>query len=125
MVIRLSTTSKMGVWNSPGGRPTRLMVPFRRTIFSACANAGGETAVTSTPCAPPPVCLDNLLRGIRRLGIDRHFGARRTSQRKLVLGDVEGGDMQAHRLGVLHGELPEAADPGDCEPLSRASLRSP
>jgi hypothetical protein len=51
IVMRFMTTSKMGVRNSPGGRPTRLMVPFRRTILSACANAGGETAVTSTPWA--------------------------------------------------------------------------
>ena len=35
MVMRLRTTSKMGVENSPGGRPTRLTVPFRRTSRSA------------------------------------------------------------------------------------------
>ena len=55
MVIRFSTTSKIGVAKSPGGRPTRLTVPRRRAMWIACANAGGETAVTSTPCAPPLV----------------------------------------------------------------------
>ena len=30
--------------------------------------------------------------------------------------------MQAHRLCVLHGELPETADAGDCQPLSRPCL---
>jgi two-component system response regulator FixJ len=52
MVIRLSTTSKIGVGNSPGGRPTRLTVPLRRTKRSACEKAYGETAVTRTPWAP-------------------------------------------------------------------------
>lgn len=50
----------MGVRNSPGGRPLSAVVPLRRTSFSACAKAGTDTAVTSTPCAPPPVCLHNL-----------------------------------------------------------------
>ncbi|AKQ41599.1 hypothetical protein CP97_05485 [Aurantiacibacter atlanticus] len=49
MVIRFSTTSNIGVGNSPGGSPVKAMVPFLRTIFRACANAGTETAVTSTP----------------------------------------------------------------------------
>src|SRR5271166_5464866 len=30
--------------------------------------------------------------------------------------------MQPHRLGVLHRELAKAADPGDCDPLSRPRL---
>src|SRR5215469_11267832 len=30
--------------------------------------------------------------------------------------------MQAHRLRVLYGELPETADAGDCQPLSRPRL---
>jgi len=32
-----------------------LIVPRRLTMLSACENAGGEAAVTRTPCAPPPV----------------------------------------------------------------------
>ena len=39
--------------------------PTRLAKRSACANAGGDTAVTSTPCAPPPVacntCATNIL----------------------------------------------------------------
>ena len=35
IVTRFITTSKIGVPNSPGGRPTRLTVPLRRTIFNA------------------------------------------------------------------------------------------
>jgi hypothetical protein len=38
-VIRLSTTSKMGVGKSPGGSPTRATVPFRRASLSVCENA--------------------------------------------------------------------------------------
>jgi hypothetical protein len=34
-VIRFSTTSKIGVAKSPGGKPRRLTVPFRRTMWSA------------------------------------------------------------------------------------------
>ena len=34
-VIRFRTTSKIGVGNSPGGRPTRLTVPLRRTMRNA------------------------------------------------------------------------------------------
>src|SRR6516165_2391069 len=30
--------------------------------------------------------------------------------------------MQAHGLGILHGELAKTADPGDCKPLSRSHL---
>src|SRR5271165_638959 len=30
--------------------------------------------------------------------------------------------MQPHRLGILYCHLPKAADPGDCNPLSRPSL---
>jgi hypothetical protein len=35
----------------------RLIVPLRRTNLRAWANAAGDTRVTSTPCAPPPVSL--------------------------------------------------------------------
>lgn len=49
----LSTTSKIGVGKSPGGRPTRAMVPPRRAMPMAWPKALLDTAVTSTPWAPP------------------------------------------------------------------------
>ena len=52
-VMPLSTMSKIGGGKSPGGRPLNTMVPPRRAMPIACANAFGWTAVTSTPCAPP------------------------------------------------------------------------
>src|SRR5580704_4044507 len=55
MVMRLRTTSTMRVSKLPGGSPTKATVPLRRTRRSAWVNALGDTAVTSTPCAPPPV----------------------------------------------------------------------
>ena len=36
-----------------GGRPTSDMVPRLCNMPRPCANAGRDTAVTSTPCAPP------------------------------------------------------------------------
>ena len=65
---------------------------------------------------------DDLRRRIGRFGIHRHVGAGRAGERELLLGHVERRDMQAHRLGVLHGELPEPADPGDRDPLARPRL---
>ena len=53
IVSRLSTTSKIGVGNVPGGRPTSDIVPCRRSIPMACWNAVVLAAVTTAPCAPP------------------------------------------------------------------------
>jgi hypothetical protein len=114
MVIRFRTTSKIGVGKSPGGRPTRLTVPLRRTIRSAWAKAAGDTAVTSTPCAAARL-RDDLVRGIGRLRVDRHVGAERAGEGELLLADVERCDVEAHRLRVLHRQMPEPADPGDRE----------
>ena len=48
-----STMSKIGSGKLPGGNPLSEMVPPRRTMPSACSKAIGDTAVTSTPWAPP------------------------------------------------------------------------
>ena len=52
-VMPSSTMSKIERSNFPGGRPLSTMVPPRRSVPIACSNAFGDTAVTSTPCAPP------------------------------------------------------------------------
>src|SRR5271157_1851222 len=96
MVIRPSTTSKIGVAKSPGGRPTRATVPLRRTMCIASVNAGGDTAVTSTPCTSP------------------RSMSPRTSWR---------GDVHAHGLGVLDSQLAQPAHAGDRDPLARPHLR--
>jgi hypothetical protein len=49
MLMALSTTSKIGVGKSPGGRPTRATVPCRRAMPMAWPKAALDTAVTSTP----------------------------------------------------------------------------
>ena len=41
---------------------------------------------------------------------------------ELVGGYIQRRDVQAHGLGILHGELAKAADPGNCKPLSRSYL---
>ena len=52
-VTKTGTTSKIGVGNSPGGKPTKATVPRRRAMPMAWLKALVDTAVTSTPWAPP------------------------------------------------------------------------
>ncbi|MNL23406.1 hypothetical protein D3C87_1447940 [compost metagenome] len=47
--------SKIDRGKSPGGRPFRATVAPREVMPRACSNALGDTAVTSTPWAPPSV----------------------------------------------------------------------
>ena len=62
--MRFSTTSKIGVGNSPGGRPTSTQVPGLRVIAMPCLNAVSDGAVISTPCAPPLVAFFNVSAGL-------------------------------------------------------------
>jgi len=84
-VMRLSTTSKIGVAKSPGGNPTRLIVPLRRTSCNDWAKADGETAVTSTPMRA------------RRRSASRPCAA--ASDARGIDGDSR------HPIGVPKGEL--------------------
>jgi len=63
-----------------------------------------------------------LLRRVGRFGVHHHLRAGGAGERKLFLGDVEGRNVQAHGLGILYGQLAEAADPGDRDPLSGLRL---
>ncbi|PAV92720.1 hypothetical protein WR25_21443 [Diploscapter pachys] len=54
-VMPFSTSPKMLSGKSPGGRPFSATVPPRAIMPTACVNAFSLTAVTSAPCAPPPV----------------------------------------------------------------------
>jgi hypothetical protein len=56
--------------------------------------------------------------GILLLGVDGEFGAERTSELELLVGDVDCGYVEAHRLGVLDGQVTEAADTGDDNPVA-------
>ena len=44
-------------------------------------------------------------------GIDRHLGTVGFCQGEFVVGDIHGGDPEAHGHGVLHRDVPESADP--------------
>jgi hypothetical protein len=83
----------------------------------ACSNALGDTAVTSAPWAPPDLFLEVGDR-IGGLCIDCHGGAQALGQVELGLVHVHGGHLQAHRLGVLHRHMTEAADAGDHHPIA-------
>jgi len=60
--------------------------------------------------------------GILVLGVDGELGAERTSELELLIGDVDCGYMEAHRLGVLHCQVTEAADAGDDDPVARLGI---
>jgi hypothetical protein len=59
---------------------------------------------------------------IRHCCIQRDVGAEPARQRQLVLGDVDGHHVQAHRLGVLHGDVAESTDAADGQPLARPGV---
>ena len=59
---------------------------------------------------------------VPRLRVDGHVRAEFTRQRQFLVGDVHRRDVQPHRLGVLHGEVSEAADARDDHPLPRTSV---
>ena len=51
-------------------------------------------------------------------GIDDHVGAELLRQLELGVVDVDRGDVEAHRLGVLHRHVAEPADAGDRHPVA-------
>jgi hypothetical protein len=62
--------------------------------------------------------LDDLRHSIGRLRIHGRLGPQYTGKRQLFLGHIEGCDMQAHRLGVLDGNVAQPANAGDRDPLA-------
>jgi hypothetical protein len=51
-------------------------------------------------------------------GVDGEFGTERTSELELLIGYVDCGNVEAHGLGVLDGQVTEAADAGDDDPVA-------
>jgi hypothetical protein len=51
-------------------------------------------------------------RRIGGLGVDGDGGAQLTRQSELAVIDVDGRDVEAHGLGILHGHMAQAADAG-------------
>ena len=117
MVRALSTTSKMGRGKEPGGRPLSAMVARGRAMPMACANAGSGGRGDEHCVGSADFLLEEGCR-ILLLGVDGELGAERTSERELLIGDVDCSNMEAHRLGVLDGEVTEAADAGDDDPVA-------
>src|SRR5665811_750304 len=79
---------------------------------------GGDEHAVGTAGYP----LDHL-DGILVGRIDQQLGAVLVRQCQLVIGNVDSGDAQAHRLGVLHRDVAEAAYAGDDHPLAGPGLR--
>ncbi len=71
----------------------------------ACSKAFGETAVTSTPWAPPT-----------------SFRAKLPREVQLGVVDVDGDHIEAHGLGILHRQVAEAADARDHHPVVRPGV---
>ena len=59
---------------------------------------------------------------IRVAGIDGDLGAVVSREGQFRLVDVDGGDAQPHRTGVLHGDVSESTDPRDDHPLARRGV---
>ena len=57
------------------------------------------------------------------LGVHGHLGAEALGQLEFGVVDVDGHHAQAHRAGVLHGDVSKAADAGDRHPLPRPRVR--
>jgi hypothetical protein len=64
----------------------------------------------------------DLRHGIGRTGVHGHVGTERAGQGQLFFADVERGHVQAHRLGVLHGQMTETADAGNRDPFAGSRL---
>ncbi|CTQ50362.1 hypothetical protein JDO7802_02385 [Jannaschia donghaensis] len=60
---------------------------------------------------------------IGRGGIDDRIGPKVARKGQLVGGHVDGDDVHAHGLGVLHRHVAQPADPDDGDPLAGAHLR--
>lgn len=73
------------------------------------------------PVGAADVALEHLHR-VFLPGVDRQAGTELARQFQLGVVDVDGGDVQAHGPGVLHGDVAEAADAGDRHPLAGARV---
>jgi hypothetical protein len=76
------------------------MVPPFPSIARAWLKALGETAVTTTPCAPP-----HLAR-----------------QRQLLVRDIDGDYLKAHSLRILNGDVAESPDAGNDDRVAGLGL---
>ena len=117
-VMPFSTMPKMSSGKSPGGRPFSATVPPRPTMPIACSKALRLTAVTSTPWAPPPVSRRITVAGSSCSALTVTVGAQPAGEVELGVVDVDRGDVQAHRPGVLHRHVAEPADARDHHPVA-------
>ena len=63
-------------------------------------------------------CLHDLSGRVGRLAVHRDLSAELPGKGELLLGDVECGDVKAHGLGVLHGDMAETTDAGNRNPFA-------
>ena len=88
---------------------------------NAARNGSAAAAVVMTTSAPPN-SPDRRGR-VDGAGVDHGVGTQRLGQQQLVLVDVDGDDRRAGDLGVLHGEVTEAADTEHGDDVRRAGAR--
>ncbi len=92
--------------------------PFSSNEVERLRKRRAETAVTSTPWAPPPVnfTISRVASAFARVNGDPR--AKLPRQGELLFRNVERGDVEAHGASILHRDVPEPAYTGDREPLT-------
>ena len=123
----LSTVGKMGRLHRAvrlrAADPTQTSRPPRRREAKACSNTEGITASTTATSAPPSASI--AATGSVVGGVDHVVGAELGGHLELRVLDVYRDHGAADEPGVLHGQVAEAADAEDGDPLGRADVRRP
>lgn len=58
-----------------------------------------------------------------RLGIDRNSRTKPTGKVELLVIDIDGGDIEPHRFGILHRHMAKATNAGNHHPVTRLGVR--
>ena len=70
----------------------------------------------------PDLLLDEC-RGVDVARVDGEICAQSLRERELGVVDIDGHDIEPHRLGILHGHMPETADARDRHPIAGPCVR--
>jgi hypothetical protein len=66
--------------------------------------------------------LQHLVNGVGCSPVDGEVCAERTRERQLLLRDIDGNDVEAHGFRVLNGDVSQATNARDDDPLARPRL---
>ena len=109
-VMRLSTTSKIGVGKFAGRQSDEADGPLAADHVQRLPEGGCRDRRHQHAMGAAAGDLQHALDRILRQRVDGLVRAALPRQRQLVLGDVEPDHLEAHRLGILDRDVPEAAD---------------